>query len=55
VCEADPVLKTGLTTGLTRITVAAALTLALTACSGDDSSGPAADEGSPEDVVAAAR
>jgi lipoprotein LprG len=50
VCEADPVLRTG----LTRITAAAALTLALTACSGDDSSGPAADERSPEDVVAAA-
>ena len=31
-----------------------ALTLALTACSGDDSSGPAAEERSPEDVVAAA-
>ena len=41
-------------TGLTRITAAAALTFALTACSGDDSSGPAAEERSPEDVVAAA-
>ena len=36
------------------IAAAAALTLALTACSGDDSSGAAADERSPEDVVAAA-
>ena len=43
-----------LTTGLTRITAVAALTFALTACSGDDSSGTAADERSPEDVVAAA-
>ena len=43
-----------LTTGLTRITAVAALTFALTACSGDDSSGSAADERSPEDVVGAA-
>ena len=43
-----------LTTGLTRTTAVVALTLALTACSGDDSSGPQAEERSPEDVVAAA-
>jgi lipoprotein LprG len=50
VCEADAVL----TSGLTRTTAAAALVLALAACSNDDS-GPNAEEASPEDVVAAAQ
>ena len=42
-----------LSAGLTRMTAAVALALALTACSSDDS-GPQAEEKSPEDVVAAA-
>jgi lipoprotein LprG len=51
VCEADAVLNRS--RRLSASVAAAALALALTACSGDDS-GPKAEEETPEDVVGAA-